>query len=107
MILSKKTKHGLLSMGLAFGILTSSVVSPASVSVLASDYSARNVLSDAYIQSQFPAPISEENITSASVRSEALQLQSSKRALILICPVSHLMVPAESITPKMPSTWMY
>ena len=48
MILSKKTKHGLLSMGLAFGILTSSVVSPASVSVLASDYSARNVLSDAY-----------------------------------------------------------
>ena len=44
MILSKKTKHGLLSMGLAFGILTSSVVSPASVSVLASDYSARNVL---------------------------------------------------------------
>ena len=73
MILSKKTKHGLLSMGLAFGILTSSVVSPASVSVLASDYSARNVLSDAYIQSQFPAPISEENITSASVRSEALQ----------------------------------
>ena len=57
MILSKKTKQGLLSMGLAFGILTSSVVSPASVSVLASDYSARNVLSDAYIQSQFPAPI--------------------------------------------------
>ena len=83
MILSKKTKHGLLSMGLAFGILTSSVVSPASVSVLASDYSARNVLSDAYIQSQFPAPISEENITSASVRSEALQLQSSKRAFDL------------------------
>lgn len=83
MILSKKTKHGLLSMGLAFGILTSSVVSPASVSVLASDYSARNVLSDAYIQSQFPAPISEEDITSASVRSEALQLQSSKRAFDL------------------------
>ena len=70
-------------MGLAFGILTSSVVSPASVSVLASDYSARNVLSDAYIQSQFPAPISEEDITSASVRSEALQLQSSKRAFDL------------------------
>lgn len=83
MILSKKTKQGLLSMGLAFGILTSSVVSPASVSVLASDYSARNVLSDAYIQSQFPAPISEEDITSASVRSEALQLQSSKRAFDL------------------------
>ena len=37
MILSKKTKHGFLSMGLAFGILTSSVVSPASVSVFASD----------------------------------------------------------------------
>ena len=64
-------------------ILTSSVVSPASVSVLASDYSARNVLSDAYIHSQFPAPISEEDITSASVRSEALQLQSSKRAFDL------------------------
>ena len=54
MILSKKTKHGLLSMGLAFGILTSSVVSPASVSVLASDYSARNVLSDAYIPVTVP-----------------------------------------------------
>ena len=98
MILSKKTKHGLLSMGLAFGILTSSVVSPASVSVLASDYSARNVLSDAYIQSQFPAPISEERLCS---------FRAAKEHLILICPVSHLMVPAESITPKMPSTWMY
>ena len=60
MILSKKTKHGFLSMGLAFGILTSSVVSPASVSVFASDYSARNVLSDAYIRSQIPASVSEE-----------------------------------------------
>ena len=81
MILSKKTKHGLLSMGLAFGILTSSVVSPASVSVLASDYSARNVLSDAYIQSQFPAPISEEDITSASVRSEAFAASEQQKSI--------------------------
>ena len=86
MILSKKTKHGLLSMGLAFGILTSSVVSPASVSVLASDYSARNVLSDAYIQSQFGTNIRRGH-NLCLVRSEACSFRAAKEHLILICPV--------------------
>lgn len=94
-------------MGLAFGILTSSVVSPASVSVFASDYSARNVLSDAYIRSQIPASVSEESITSAAVEARHGSFRAAKEHLILICPASHLTVPAESITPKIQSTWMY
>ena len=82
MILSKKRKNGFLALGLALGVFATSVVSPVSVSVLASEYSVRNVLSDTYLQTR--ASAAEEDLTLTSVREEAQQIYTeSKKALDL------------------------
>lgn len=82
MILSKKRKNGFLALGLAFGVFATSVVSPILVSVLASDYSVRNVLSDTYLQTRASAV--EEDLTLSSVREEAKEIYTeSKKALDL------------------------
>ena len=82
MILSKKRKNGFLALGLALGVFATSVVSPVSVSVLASEYSVRNVLSDTYLQTRASAV--EEDLTLTSVRAEAQKIyKESKKALDL------------------------
>ena len=82
MILSKKRKNGFLALGLALGVFATSVVSPVSVSVLASEYSVRNVLSDTYLQTRASAV--EEDLTLTSVRAEAQKIyKDSKKALDL------------------------
>ena len=82
MILSKKRKNGFLALGLALGVFATSVVSPVSVSVLASEYSVRNVLSDTYLQTRASAV--EEDMTLTSVRAEAQKIyKESKKALDL------------------------